>query len=268
LKKRFDHLSKTIIMKTVQLRLIGRLCWIFFFCAIAWSCRDEGEVRNLSPEERQKQADQAALMSSNFVAASQDVLDVTAGAISGQGVEGGRISPYGKMTGFEINCQPNISGSFSINNTKPDSVVFTGSLTIDFGDGSNCRDTTDVTKGKITDSFVLLLGKKVSNGFSLTETITFAAFHRDTTEIDGTFIAKSMSHKLSSLDIQNVKVTYDNGNFATWNGSLTNTFIQGPEWGTRDDSKEVTGSLTVTPSAGAAFSATITKAILFKEDSG
>ena len=252
-------------MKTVHVKFISRLSWIIFFCATAWSCQDEpSSIKQLTPEEQRKQAEQSAVMSSNFVAASHDVLDLTAGAIAGQGVTNGRTTPYGKMSGPDINCQSNISGSFNIDKSHPDSVVFTGSLTIDIGDGSICKDSTDILKGKITDSFVLLLGKKVTNGYDLTETIAFEGFHKDTTAIDGSFIAKSTSHKVSSLAIQNVKITYDNGVFTTWNGSLTNTYNQGSEWGSQDDSKEVTGSLTVTPSSGPAFSAIITKAILFQ----
>jgi len=251
-------------MKTVQLKFISRLSWIIFFCATAWSCQDETSMKQLTPEEQRKQAEQSAVMSSNFVAASHDVLDLTAGAIAGQGVTNGRTSSYGNMTGPEINCQSNISGTFNIDKNHPDSVVFTGTLTIDFGDGSTCKDSTDVLKGKISDTFVLLVGKKVANGYDLTETIAFTGFHKDTVAIDGSFIAKSTSHTVSSLTIQDVKITYDNGAFSTWSGSLTNTYKQGPEWGSSDDSKEVTGSLTVTPSTGPGFSATITKAILFQ----
>jgi hypothetical protein len=204
-------------------------------------------------------------MSSNFVAASHDVLDLTAGAMASQGVENGRSTSYGRTEGgIDINCRPNISGTFNVDSNDPDSVVVTGALTLDFGDGSNCSDTTEVLKGKISDSFVLLLGKKISTGYDLTETITLEGFHKDTVGIDGTFISKSASHKLTSLTIDNVVITYDNGASTTWDGSLTNTYIKGPEWGIKDDSKEVTGSLTVTPSDGAAFSAEITKAMLFQ----
>jgi hypothetical protein len=251
-------------MKTVYLKFT-RLGWMIFFSVVAWSCQDDEANMKLTPEDRKKQAEQSAVMSSNFVAASHDILDLTAGAMAGQGFENGRSTPYGRTEGgIDINCRPNISGTFNVDNSHPDSVVVTGTLTLDFGDGSNCSDTTEVITGKISDSFVLLFGTKISTGYDLTETITLEGFHKDTVGIDGMFISKSASHKLTSLTINNVKITYDNGVSSTWDGSLTNTYIKGPEWGIMDDSKEVTGSLTVTPGVGVAFSAEITKAMLFQ----
>jgi hypothetical protein len=68
---------------------------------------------------------------------------------------------------------------------------------------------------------------------------------------------------MSTLTIQNAKVTYGDGTSVTWNGSLTNQYTRIKFHELHDESRKVTGSINGTNRQGTSFSATISKAIVF-----
>jgi hypothetical protein len=254
-------------MKTQFQKCVNRLSWVILFGTVAWSCQKDYVNHQVSP---QAQTEIAAKDNTQIVASAQDIMDVTAGALAGQGVTDGSGSSYGRVEGGELDCAPSISGSFNIDRSHPDSVIFSGTLTIDYGSGTACKDSTEIRKGKITDTFLFIKTFTDSASFSLTQTVTFQGFQKDSVQIDGTFTSKSTSPSVSILDIQNAKLTYGDGTFVTWSGTLTTTLHRSmyaggkvEDGGMDAGSKEVTGSISGTSRSGVAFSATITSPVLF-----
>jgi hypothetical protein len=195
-------------------------------------------------------------------------MDVTGTALAGNGISNGRYSADQRTAdhGQEMDCAPSISSTFSIDRSHADSIIYSGSLTIDFGTGSFCKDSTDVRKGKLTDAFKLVVRLKDTIAYSLTESVTFQGYQKDSVQLDGAFTSVSTSDTLSTLTIQNAKITYSDGTSVTWAGTLANHYIRNSYYKHErsQESREVTGSLSGMNRAGVAFSTSISKAILFE----
>ena len=245
-------------MRTTSLKFVVHLSWLCLFALV--SCQKENVNTQTSP---QGQTERTAQDNSQIVALTQDALNVTGAALAGKGINNGRYAATERTSDHDMDCSPNISGTFTIDRTA-DSVVYSGTLTIDYGTGSSCEDSTEVRKGKLIDAFKLIVHLKDSITYNLTESVTFEGYQKDSVTVDGMFTNKSTADAMSTLTIQNAKITYADGTFVTWSGTLTNQYI--PEgFHERDqESRQVTGSISGMNRAGVAFSATITKAILFQ----
>jgi len=219
----------------------------------------------------------AAKDNAQIVAATKTVMNITAGAMGQKGVMGGRITDGdhpddGNHPGEgdneddndETGCKPSIKGTFSLDTTHTDSLIYSGSVTIDYGDGSTCKDSTHRRTGKITDTYLSIISFKDSIRFSSTETITFDAFHIDTVQVDGAIIVKSSSNGPTTVETKDAKITYADGTFATWSGTLTFQHEKGEGRHWRGKTVKVTGTLTGTNRAGLPFTATITKDIVYQ----
>ncbi len=270
-----------ISVRNSHSKRLNLISWIVLLAIliviVSFSCQQD--TMNQPPAAQVKaNAEMTAKDNSQIVATTQDVLDMTAGAMAGQGVSNGRTSSYGKMSSSNLDCAPTIIGSFTIDRSHVDSLIVSGSLTIDFGTGVACKDSTEIRKGKIKDSFVLIKKLTGMGAFLLKETVTFDGFQKDSIKVDGSFIATSSSALVSTLDIQNARITYADGTFVTWSGNLTDSLrLQATVGGHHGDDgdqidtgshntiiKSVTGSLVGTSRTGANFSAKITKPVLFK----
>ena len=242
--------------------------WIAFYVAFMWACQKENISKNPSPA----QAKLAAEDNAQIVAATQEVMSITAGAMGQENVMGGRIAdgdhPDGDHQGEDADdnrgCKPSIKATFSLDNSHTDSLIYSGSFTIDFGDGSTCMDSTHMRTGKITDTYQYIVSFKDSVQFSSTETITFDAFHLDTVQVDGTIIIKASSNTPTTVETQDAKITYADGTSTTWSGILTYHHQKGIGRHWRGKSIMVTGSLTGTNRHGLAFTATISKDIVYQ----
>jgi len=166
---------------------------------------------------------------------------------------------------MSMSCQPSISGTFSIDKSHTDTLIYSGSLAIDYGTGTVCKDSTEIRKGKLIDAFKLVVALKHRDKYNLMESITFQEFQKDSVQVDGVFTSQSTSDTLSVLTAQNAKITYKDGTSVSWNGSLTNRYILNGSFHERNnESRQVTGSISGTNRQGASFSTTITKAILYQ----
>jgi hypothetical protein len=243
-------------MKKTWIRITQQTSVIALALLMAWSCKDDDQ--NLSPEEIKAQSNASAQDNAQMVAASQDVLDITSGAFADQGVTSARESNGGRL---ETNgCKPSVSGSFNLDNSHADSLIYSGSLTVDYGDGSSCSDSTKQT-GKIVDTFTYTLSTKNGIRYTSSENISFQGYKKDTVALDGTFIVKSSTQQPTTLESQNAKLTYADGTAASWSGLLTFTYDKGDSRDWKDNSVNVTGSLSGTSREGAGFTAAITKEI-------
>jgi hypothetical protein len=145
-----------------------------------------------------------------------------------------------------------------------DSLVYSGTITIDYGDGSSCNSTR-IRKGKITDTFkyVVVFGDD-SISYSSTETITFEGFTKDSTQVDGTFIITSSSGNPKTVEAQNAMITYSDGTSVQWSGILFFTYERGERCKWKDNTISVTGSITGVNRDGVGFTIEITEPVVYK----
>ena len=228
-----------------------------------FSCTRDKEV---SPQAQNVNAVAMAEDNNQIILATQESMDAADGALTDQGVSDGSASTSGRFENSSSgwsNCGVTISGSFTLDNTHPDSLIYKGSLTIDYGDGSSCSDTTNIKKGKMIDDFAFIFNRR-NVLLSASQNIRFSGFSRGKTLIDGTFIAKSSKTGNSSVEFQGAKFTYKDGTSVSWAGMLAAVYTNGGTKTRSDDTRTINGSLSGTTREGVNFSANITKEILFK----
>jgi len=252
-------------MKQNIVMTIRNVCWVVLIIVVAFACQsDENE---LTTEQKELLATDAAESNLTILSAAMDVMDITSDAFGDKGIAGGRQSTIGKKRGGPNGqCIPAISGSFDIDRTHRDSLIYTGSFIIDYGDGKSCSgDSTRVRKGRIIDTFTYIISFRDSLSFSVSESISFEGFYKDSISIDGTFTSVRKSSGVTSMNISGAKLTYADGTSATWSGTLDTRQDEGlnpRSWD--DDIKTITGSVTGVTRGGSAFSASITSGIVYR----
>ncbi len=215
------------------------------------------------PQLSREQLKNAAEDNGAFLGATDDVMDFSGGALAGVGITDGTTSPFGRATGSSLACTPTIHHSFDVDRTHADSLILTGMLTIDFGTGAACHDSTEMRSGKITIDYTFI--KVVSSRtFLLTDTVRFDGFHKGQLSLDGTFINRMSSDLVSVLQIHDATITYPDGTFASFDGELTSVVTRG---GTSEHNgclnKKVTGYISGNTRMGDDFTSTISKDLVF-----
>jgi len=253
-------------MKKLMKKPFQTFGWIALFSVAIWACQDDNNSTSpVTTQDAQKQSNSAVSDNNQMIATTQDAMEVTASAFASEGISDGRSASGGRVAHHpKDKCSPSIDGTFHLNQSYPDSIIYTGTFVIDYGDGSTCTDTTQMRKGKITDAFTFTISRR--NGFKTysTETLTFEGFQKDITTLDGTFIAKSSSGSPKTIEAQGAKITFADGTSATWQGTLTFTYDRGEWCKWKDNSIKVTGSWSGTNRAGVSFTADITKELVFQ----
>src|SRR5882724_1819039 len=225
-------------MKNVSCKSVVQVSWLVL--VFLGGCQRESIMKQ-SAEQIMAQAQITAHDNAQIVSVTQDAMDATGAALSSKGINKGRFVAGRESNGD--NCASIISSSFTVDKSHPDSIVYSGSISIDYGDGATCRDSTEIRKGKITDSFIFVVRNKDSLSYHLTESISFQGYQKDSVKVDGLFVNESSSNTSSILHVQDAKVTYADGTSVSWNGSLTTVYnkLSYHKWSA--ESREVTGSL-------------------------
>lgn len=258
-------------MKTTFLKSIKSITFIGFCMLMAWACQNE----NIEQPDAKTQASTTAQDNSLIVATTQDVMNITANALAAKGLTGGRVAGHhdgddededddDDNDNDDRECKPSVSGTFSLDRTHTDSLIYSGKFIIDFGDGSSCPDSTNIRKGKVIDEFTWIISFKDSITFTSTETITFEGFYKDSTQLDGTFIIKSSTGQPTTVETQDAKITYADGTSFSWEGTLTFEYDKKGSRHCKGKFMNVTGALTGITRTGQDFTATITKEIILK----
>ena len=242
---------------------------------IGVSCSDEFGSGN-SPAEPKV----SATGNAEFVMAAQEVMDITGAGMSSQGINYGRAAAHeGDDDGNEHRlCGAKVTKNFNFDNTLPDSLIVSGSITIDFGDGTNCPDSTNRHRsGKITTEFTINVNLK-NHLFTSSETVTLEEFTRGSKTLSGIFHAQAASGGTRWLEITNAHLTYhpqpddDDGGDSemdsvsttiTWSGNLTFMYDNKGTITREDDIKTITGSISGSTDTGT-FSLEIVEAVTFK----
>jgi hypothetical protein len=256
-------------MKTLMSNSMRFFGWSAMLALIVFSCNRDDEMSSALRLER---ANRAGQDNSEIIASSQDVMGITEGVFVDEGISDGRATTGGRIENGEYGdddglsgCPVKISGSFDMDNTHMDTVIFSGDFTIDFGDGSGCPDSTHVKKGKLTDTFNFTFGFKPRfHLISSSQIIAFEEFSRGGKVIDGTFTVKTQAPGTKFLEIQNVTITYPDGTSASVDGTLTSVDHNFETLNRGDDTRTLTGELSGHSRDGVEFSANITTEVLFK----
>jgi len=250
-------------MKKLILSVSGNATWVVLLTLTTWGCQEND---SMSPEEQQFNAEVSAEDNSQIIATTQEVLNLTEGAMTESGIINGRVAKGGHKNIF-MGCLPEISSSFDVDKSHEDSIIFRGMIAIDYGDGSTCDDTVRVRTGKVMDSFIRILSFSDSTTFSSTDSITFEAFKKDSIGIEGLFVKNYASGQPYTLSAQGAQITYSDGSFVSWDGTLSFTYDDnGTKWDWNDDSRVMTGSISGTTRNGASFTAEVTDDVMFKNE--
>ena len=252
-------------MKEMFLTPLKRLRWVALFSVALWACQDDSET--ISSEQAAQQSTVTVRDKAEIIAATQGAMEVTADIFEDEGISNGRASTSGRIQHGDHHdddgCRPSISGSFDLDRSHEDSLIYTGTLIIDYGDGSTC-DSTGVKKGKITDTFTYILTWGDSITFTSTETLTFEGFVRDSVQLDGSFIVNKINRNSKTIEAQGVEISYPDGTSAAWSGSLTFTYDKGEKCKWKDNTIHVTGSISGANREGADFNLAITEEVVYK----
>jgi hypothetical protein len=231
--------------------------------ALLLACDDNDD--DLSPDQAQARAAVAAKDNSGILGVTQEVLDLTSMALLEKGVSGGRETTGSRM---KAPCFPTISASYEVKKSA-DSVVYSGTLTVDFGDGSSCEDSTAMRRGKITDEFRYVIAYQDTVPFSAMETITFDGFQRDSVKVDGAFVSTYTSDGSHSIDVDDAMLTYPDETTVRWSGLLAYRYHDGgTNFNPVDDTKSLSGSISGTTRENVNFTASITEDVLFANQCG
>jgi hypothetical protein len=266
-------------MKKEVSTFLSRSCWFLVLAVIGISCND-----SFGPEiNSNEKMSVSAKSNAEMLVAAQEVMDITGAGMVDQGITYGRFADNDDDHERYL-CGAVVTKSVEIDNAlAPDSLVITGSISIDFGDGTHCPDSADRRhSGKITTEFTIHVNLK-KHLYSSVETVTLTNLERGSKTISGVFVAHAASGGIRTLDIINADFTYhgdddeegesgdDDDNEAdsvtvtwTWNGSLTFSRDNGGTLDRDDDIKTITGSISATGDNGASFSSEITQAVTFK----
>jgi hypothetical protein len=234
-------------------RIVGLVALIVCFVL---SCQREAQDDSLQKQVRVQQSIQAAQDNSSMISATQDAVRLTASAFANQGITFGRIADD---DGDDPECKPVVTNNIKVDWTHTDSLIVSGTITIDFGDSTVC-DSTHMRKGKIIDSIMLVVAFKDRTTFKSSEKITFQNYWRDSTQVDGTISVNAATGSPTIVAINGSRIRYHDGTSSSWTGSLV--FIH--EKNTTGNTITITGSWSGTTRHGTTFSATITKAIEYK----
>lgn len=219
------------------------------------SCQEDLVPKKLTSTE---QAELAARDNAEMMIAIQETLDMTAGAMEDKGVAEGRVKKGGSHDNY--GCSPSVNLTLNIDRNHPDSLIYSGSIIINYGDGSTCS-STDKRTGKITDEFNIKISTKNKLIFVSKEKITFDNFIKSNTSYDGVINVASSNGKKTTVSSTGMKLGYDDGTSASWTGNLAFAY---EDVSKRKGELRISGNISGTSRQSMPFAANITSDLLFK----
>jgi hypothetical protein len=181
------------------------------------SCGDNDDYK-LSSEQLYNRAVAAASDNNQIITSAEEIIDLTADVLSDEGISTARSSS-GRWSSSARSCTPSVNPSYLIDRSHYDTTLYIGTMTIDYGNGSDCPDNQYKRAGKIIDDFEFILNYKNEIYWSK-ETITFDSFQKDSVKIDGTFSIYSKTGDDVTMETSKATITYNSGKTAVWKGTL------------------------------------------------
>lgn len=218
-------------------------------------CGEELVPKKLSSSD---QAELSARDNAQTLITIQEALDVTAGAMEDKGVAEGRVKQGGSHDTY--GCAPSINLTLNVDRTKADSLIYSGTIIINYGDGSSCS-STDKRTGKITDEFKIAISMKNKIMFVSKETITFNNFMKDNSSLNGVFTVVSANGKKTAVNSTGMTTGYSDGTRSSWKGNLAFAYEDVLK---RKGELRMSGNISGTSRQGMSFTANITQDLVFK----
>ncbi|MDJ1501377.1 hypothetical protein [Xanthocytophaga agilis] len=204
-----------------------------------------------------------AIENVQLLAIVKDVLDITQKGLLTEGLLKSNNSTN-QHTTYITECNPVMTSNYTNISHNGDTLTYSGTITMDYGDGSACADSLKTPKGKLIDTFFITIIDSDINGkspsVSCLASISFENFKNDNTSLSGTLVSQSVD-KITTFTSEDVRLIYSDGTSTSWNGALTYTYH--PSEHKDDDHWIISGSLTGISRIGTAFMTTIPKEIIY-----
>jgi hypothetical protein len=225
-----------------SLRKCGLIAILF---AVVSSCQeDDNAPPSLTAEEIRQQSAIAAEETNEMAAIAQEALEISSEVMESEGITSGRAteSVNSKKGYFNHHgCDPDVTTNYDVDFSHRDTVIYRGSISVDYGDGSTC-DPKHVRKGKITSAFRYIYTFGENRSWSALEVITFKDYVRDSTITNGEIRVtshegvKAVQFKLAMTDYRDglmrrsnahLKFFYHSNNTFKWKDNTITLFGQG-----------------------------------------
>ena len=227
--------------------------------ALLISCT-ENENLNTSPEVQARLSKSFSNDNNLIIANAQELMDITGNVLSDVSIVAhGRASTKATASA----CEPVIDHFYLTDYSHPDTLLYVGEFTVDYGNGTSCNSSV-VRKGKVIDKFMYILNTKNEIYYSR-ERITFENYEKDSHKIEGDFLIESTSKDPVTMSTQNATISYADGSFLRVKGALifaTNT----PTETNYHLSKTISGNLEGRTRDIRSFTTSITTPIEYRYD--
>ncbi|MDJ1467753.1 hypothetical protein [Xanthocytophaga flava] len=204
-----------------------------------------------------------AIENVQLLAIVKDVLDITQKGLLTEGLLKSNNSTN-QHTTYITECNPVMTSNYTNISHNGDTLTYSGTITMDYGDGSACADSLKTPKGKLIDTFFVTIIdsdiNKRSPSVSYLATISFENFQKDNIILSGTITSQSVD-QITTVTSEDARLTYTDGSSTFWNGALT--YVYHPSEYKEDDCWIISGSLTGISRIGTAFMTSISKDIIY-----
>lgn len=247
---------------TRGLKVVGGLSLLIL---ISGACHNEMGRESLLVKSEASLS--AAEDNHRMIGTMQDMAVITASAFTSQGIVGARtMDGDDELSEDETGCKPSINSNIKLDRSRPDTVIYSGVIVIDFGTGANCADSVEMRKGKIIDSVYVIVTFKDSVYYKSMESITFIGYQKDSVQLDGSLSILDASNTPLHIALHGTRTKFSDGTSSEWKGDLVFTVNKqaASKHHSFAESISITGSWSGVSRMGQAFSAVITSPIEYQ----
>ena len=197
---------------------IHSIIWILGSSLITISC-DDNEGGALSPAALQALSKAAAESNHQIIVATQEVLDITSAVLSEEGIS------VQESNAKPENCAPLLLREYVMDRTHRDTIIYAGTITVDYGNGGTCNAQGPIRAGKIKNTFTYIITTLNNGTYRVYQTIDFEDYQRDSLSLTGKFRTDAATGAPDSLETFGARINFKSGASVHWNGALANTRI-------------------------------------------
>jgi hypothetical protein len=231
-----------------------RIFPIVFFVSLALLNCSEKEIK-LSHEQLYVRASSAANDNNQIITTAEEIVNLTGEVLTDAGISKGT----GRTGGIGRSCTPGVDPSYLTDHSHYDTLLYIGTMTVDYGNGNICPDASYKRQGKVIDNFEYIENYK-SEIFVSKETIIFQSFRKDSVQIDGLLTIHANSGAPLTLETDKIVVTYPNGKSLIWKGILSFTSVTANGYVTTNT---ITGTISGITKRFEDFSASINTPVVY-----
>lgn len=179
----------------------------------------------LSNAEKHKLTRSSTATTHQILVSVQEAMDIAFSVLSSEG-----ISIEGTSASSST-CLPTLYRNYIVDNTHYDTIIYAGSIIMDYGIGAPCGDTGNLRAGKINNTFTYIINTdnpETANSLSssLREVITFDNYKRESFAFDGRISLFAETGNADTLKTNDMKITFPDGSIVLWGGTLINEIVK------------------------------------------